>query len=224
MSFYYLTYYKIVKVAKLNMAMMDTRIDFERIANDLMQLVPDIIALAIVDKDKNIAYSTDNWDISAELSNISLGWSTLKLPSINISGVKYITLQIEVDTLVATSVQGEGHIVGFKDEEWKIITYIVPEGDRKAAIVELSRVVRSLSSSDPYLSENTKLEAKYSLEGPAAALIDPELEKEIKSYLEWAKDDNGLPGYLTYYISQNDEKILSELAKFYYEFREIFGA
>ncbi|MHA1148486.1 MAG: hypothetical protein ACTSR8_09595 [Promethearchaeota archaeon] len=205
------------------MALMDTPIKFDKIVKNLMTLVPDIIAVAIIEGSNDIVYSTDNWDISAEFPNISAGWDALKLPMVNISGVKYTTLQLEVDTLVATSVKGEGHIVGFKDEERIILTYIVPEGDRKAAIVELSRVIRSFSSSEPYLNEGTKLQPKYRVEGPVGATVNPELEKEIKAYLAWMKDENGLPGYLNYYISQNDEKILSELAKFYYEFREIFG-
>lgn len=203
---------------------MDTPIDFERIANELVQLVPDIIALAIIEGNSTIAYTTDNWDISAEILGISLAWNALKLPSVTISGVKYITLQLEVDTLVATSVQGEGHIVGFKDEDWKILTYVVPEGDRKVAIVELSRVVRSLSSPEPYLSEDVKLEAKFSLNQAATgANIDPELKKEIEVYLAWMNDENGLQGYLNYYLSKDDPKALSELAQIYYDFRQIFG-
>ena len=52
-----------------------------------------------------------------------------------VSGVKYTILECEIDSLVATSMKGEGHIVACKDEERKIITYLEPNGDRKAAII-----------------------------------------------------------------------------------------
>ena len=207
------------------MVMMDSPIDYENLVRQLIELVPDILAVAFVEGNNNIVYSTNNWDISSEISNISAGWSMLKLPSVNISGGKYITLQLEVDSLVATSVSGDGHIVGFKDDERKIITYVTPEGDRKAAIVELSRMLSSIGSQTPYISEDVKLTAKYNLDESAlkTSIVDPQLESDIKTFLAWLKDENGMQGYLNYYLQKNDEKVLTQLAKIYSEFREVFG-
>ncbi|MHA1783345.1 MAG: hypothetical protein ACTSUL_07955, partial [Promethearchaeota archaeon] len=60
--------------------------------------------------------------------------------------------------------------------------------------------------------------------GQAGTYIDPMLKGEIQSFLEWIKDQNGLAGYVNYYLQQNNSQIISELARIYYELREIFGA
>ncbi|MHA1294219.1 MAG: hypothetical protein ACTSQJ_16320 [Promethearchaeota archaeon] len=206
---------------------MTTPIDYANIVNNLMEYVPDIIAVAIVEVNNEIVYSTDNWDISPDINRISSSWASLKAPFFMVSGVKYTTLQLEIDTLVATSVKGEGHIVGFKDEERKIITYVIPDGDRKAAIVELSRLIRSISNKEPYMDENVSLKSKYQLSsenaGVSAIQVDPQLKSEIEAIIKWIKDPNGLPGYINYYLEEDNKKIIEELAKYYYEFRNIFG-
>jgi len=208
------------------MGMGDTLIDYEILVNNLIQLLPDIYAVAIVKGRNEIVYSTENWDISADVEKISSSWNSMKAPSIMVSGVKYIMLQCEIDCMVATSVKGEGHIVGGKNEEMKIITYIEPNGDIKAAIVEITRIIRTMSSKKSYVDENIKFGGKYQLDGTTetgAAHVDPQLKKEIEGFLKWIKDDSGLLGYIDYYLKQKNANMISELSKIYTEFRQIFG-
>ena len=41
--------------------------------------------------------------------------------------------------------------------------------------------------------------------------------------IDWIKDAEGLAGYISYYLQQNNAQIISELSKIYAELRQIFG-
>ena len=53
--------------------------------------------------------------------------------------------------------------------------------------------------------------------------VDPQLQGEIKAFLDWIKDGEGLAGYVNYYLQENNAQIISELSKIYNELRQIFG-
>ena len=197
-------------------------LDYEALINDLMHIAPFIYAVAIVEEENNIVYSTDNWDISADIAHICTSWNSLRAPFIMVSGVKYTILECEIDSMVATSIHGKGHIVGVKDEERKIISYVEPDGDRKAAIVELSKILRSMSSNKPYMDANAQFDTVYTVSGTNGAdYVDPQLKSEITQFLNWVKNQNGLQSYINYYLQQNNLQMISELAKIYAELIKI---
>ena len=96
-------------------------LDPETAIYNLMQSEPTIIAAAVI-SGTNIIYSTDNWDISADVGRVVSSWSSMNAQFIMISGVKYSLLQCTTERLVATSIRGEWHIVGAKDDEHKVIS------------------------------------------------------------------------------------------------------
>jgi len=177
-------------------------ISFEGLGNNLMETMPSIYAIAIIDKNNEIVYSTDNWDISTDIENICSSWDYMNALFIMVSGIKYTMLECEIDSIVATSIRGQGHIVGCKDEERRIITYVDPNGDRKAAIVEISRILTKMSSKKPYIEEPH---------------IVPELKRDIEDFLAWIKNPYGLPSYIKFYLEKNNRRVISELAKIYEE-------
>lgn len=200
-------------------------VDPETAIHNLMQSEPSIIA-AVVLRGRDIIYSTDNWDISTDIGRVLSNWASMNAQFIMISGVKYSLLQCTSERLVATSIRGEGHIVGAKDEEHKVIAYVEPDGPMNAAYMDTARALASISSQGPYINENTQLGAKGAAMGNAAKAsinIDPYLKGEIQSFLEWLKDNEGLSGYINYYLQQNNTQIISELSKIYNELRKIFG-
>ena len=174
--------------------------DYESLVSNLLEIMPSIYAVAIIEENNEIVYSTDNWDISTDIENVCLCWDYMNAPIINISSVKYTILECEIDSMVATSIQGQGHIVGSKDDERRIITYVEPNGDRKAAIVEISRILAKMSSKKPYVEE---------------PYINPELKRDIKNFLDWIKNPYGLSTHIKYYLQKNNTHIISELAKIY---------
>jgi len=186
----------------------------------LMQKDPSIIAAAVVQGNDNILFSTDNWDISPDVSRVISSWNSMNAQFIMISGVKYSILQCTSERLVATSIRGEGHIIGAKDEEHKLIVYLEPDGEPMGATMDTARALSELSSKSTYVDPNAQFGSDMGIKTPS---IDPQLKGEIQSFLDWIKDSEGLSGYINYYLQQNNAQIISELSKIYTELRQIFG-
>ncbi|MHA2392953.1 MAG: hypothetical protein ACXAEX_13490 [Promethearchaeota archaeon] len=200
---------------------------------NLMQADPHIIAAAVI-KGKEIVYTTDNWDISADVDRVVSSWMGQNAQFIMLSGVKYSVLQIEAERLVAMSYKGEGSIVAAKDDEHKLIAYLDPDGYALGAAMDVQRALSSMSSKTAYLDSNAQLGQSASQMGGASTTggsastggapgIDAQLQGEIKSFLDWINDSEGLAGYINYYLQQNNAQIISELSKIYNELRQIFG-
>ena len=190
---------------------------------NLMQADPHIIAAAVISGSNEIVYSTDNWDISADISRVISSWVGQNAQFIMVSGVKYSMLQCEPERLVATSIRGEGSIVAAKDDEHKLIAYLEPDGYAPGAAMDVQRTITTMSSKTPYMGENAQLGKDIPAAASATPNIDPQLKGEIEAFLEWIKDADGLSGYINYYLQQNNAQIISELSKIYSELRQIFG-
>ncbi len=204
--------------------------NYESAVSYLMESEPSIIAVAIIEG-RNIVYSTDNWDITPDASKVTSAWTSMNAQFVMISGVKYSLLQCTAERLIATSIRGEGHIVGAKDENRKMIVYVEPDGPMNAAYMETARAIQKLSSAGAYISANTQLGQKSQSMGESSSAgggtgggnVDPQLKSEIQSFLDWIKDSEGLSGYINYYIQQNNAQIVSEISKIYKELRQILG-
>ena len=191
---------------------------------NLIQKDPSIIAAAVVQGRDNILYSTDNWDISSDVGKVISSWNSMNAQFVMLSGVKYSVLQCTSERLVATSIRGEGHIIGSKDEEHKILIYLEPDGEPMGATMDTARAVSELSSQQSYIEPNSQLgTTSGNIQPSVGANIDPQLKGEVQSFLEWIKDSEGLSGYINYYLQQNNTSIISELSKIYSELRQIFG-
>ena len=86
-----------------------------------------IIAVALVQGKDTILYSTDNWDISADVGRVISSWSSLNALFIVISGIKYIVILCTSDILVAYSLKGNNHIFIAKEEDYTIILHVEPD-------------------------------------------------------------------------------------------------
>ena len=204
---------------------------------NLMQDDPNIIAAAVL-KGKEIIYTTDNWDISADVGKVVSSWIGQNARFIMVAGVKYSILQMEAERFVAMSYKGEGSIVAAKDDEYKLIAYVGPDGDGRGAAMEVQKALSTLSSVASYMDPTSQLgQAASQMGGEASAggatveatpsvggtSVNSQLQGEIKAFLDWIKDAEGLAGYVSYYLQQNNSQIISELSKIYDELRQIFG-
>ncbi len=204
---------------------------------NLMQDDPNIIAAAVL-KGKEIIYTTDNWDISADVGKVVSSWIGQNARFIMVTGVKYSILQMEAERFVAMSYKGEGSIVAAKDDEHKLIAYVGPDGDGRGAAMEVQKSLSTMSSGGSYMDQNAQMGKTASQMGGAASAggatveatpsvegtsVNPKLQDEIKAFLDWIKDAEGLAGYVSYYLQQNNSQIISELSKIYDELRQIFG-
>ena len=119
----------------------------ENVVHNLMQTNPHIIAAAVL-RGKEIIYTTDNWNISADVSKVVSSWVGQSARFIMVTGVKYSILRMEAELLVAMSYKGEGSIVAAKDDEHTLIVYLVPDGQALGAAMEVQRGITSLSTKD----------------------------------------------------------------------------
>lgn len=198
---------------------------------NLMYRDPSIIAAAVVEGSSNIVYSTKNWDISADLERVVSSWTGQNAQSVMICGVKYSILQCTNERLFATSIRGEGHIIGAKDEERKLIVYLEPNGEPLGATMDVQRTLGEMNSRAKYMEKNIQSENNITQMGKIAleakeiggARVDPQLKSEVQAFLDWIKDADGLAGYMKYYFQQNNAQIISALSKIYIELRQIFG-
>jgi hypothetical protein len=155
-----------------------------------------------------------------------------------VTGVKYSILQMEAERFVAMSYKGEGSIVAAKDDEYKLIDYVGPDGDGRGAAMEVQKALSTLSSGASYMDPNAQLGQEASQMGGGASAggatveatpsvgdtsVNSQLQDEIKAFLDWIKDAEGLAGYVSYYLQQNNSQIISELSKIYDKLRQIFG-
>ena len=192
----------------------------------LMQKDPSIIAAVLVEGKGNILFQTDNWDVTPDLNRVLSSWRGQNAQFIKISGVKYSMLQCTSERMAATSIKGEGSIVAAKDEEHALIAYVSPDGDMRGAMMDTARAVGDMSSSKPYMKDGAQLgkDMGDAAQAQSATInIDPELKAEIESFLQWVKDDEGLAGYIRYYLQQNNMQIISQLSQVYSELRQLFG-
>ena len=131
-------------------------IDYNKAVNGLKQSEPNIDSVAVIEGKDDLAFSTANWDINEELDKILSIWDSMSGVAITISDKKYSILQSTPERLVATSIQGEGHIVGAKDEERKVLCHVRKQGKMLAAYVATARALKLMSSKEPYLAEEAK--------------------------------------------------------------------
>jgi len=85
------------------------------------------IAVTLVQGRDTILYSTDNWDISADVGRVISSWSRLNSPFIVISGVKYYELICTPEILIANSLRGEDQILLAKEDDYTLILHVGPE-------------------------------------------------------------------------------------------------
>jgi hypothetical protein len=152
-------------------------IDYENAVKNLKQSDPDIVSVAIIEGKDALAYSTENWNISADVQKLVSTWETTYGQSITISGKKYAILQSTPERLIATSIN-EGHIVGAKDDERKIIVSVKPNGNMLTVYILTARTLKSLSTKEPYMTVDTEL-GKEASNSILKELDTPKLREEL---------------------------------------------
>ena len=96
-------------------------VDYKAVVKKLKESEPDIKSVSIIEDEEEVVFSTSDWDISEEVKKINGIWDSLHGKSISISEKKFSILQSTPERLVATSIKGDGHILGAKDDERRIL-------------------------------------------------------------------------------------------------------
>jgi len=125
--------------------------------NELIKSESKTISVAIIKGEKDIEYSTENWDISGDIDEINSVWKSKKHATLMISDIKYVIIQCTPERLVGIDPYKKGGFLGFKDEERKIICKIAPDGLKRLGMMEASRTLSKLSLKKPYMDLETQL-------------------------------------------------------------------
>jgi predicted transcriptional regulator len=124
----------------------------------------DIIASVIIEGEKNIVYSTKNWDISEDLEHIISVWGDSERRHLYLDGNKYVILQNSIDRIIAVSflkIKGKlvSHesIIGFRDSDRIVLSKIPKDNQLLLAVPETVNILRELSSKEPYMGQEATL-------------------------------------------------------------------
>ncbi len=159
------------------------------------------ISIAIIVGEREIVYSTENWDISNDITVINSIWASKKSGNITISGETYVILQITDEKLIAASPIKEGGIIGFKDDERTIICKITSSDSMKSGLIAASKVLRNLSTKKPYLDSDIPIEKKEEITD-----LTPKIISETSRVLEKL-------GFYRVGLSEDDAKVYLTLLR-----------
>lgn len=96
---------------------------------------PSITAVVVLSGNQ-IVYQTPNWDCTADASAMARAFqSSGGGGAINVQEVKYMLLDVSQDRMVATNIQGQGHLVGCPCASGHVVAYVDPQGDNRGALI-----------------------------------------------------------------------------------------
>jgi predicted transcriptional regulator len=132
--------------------------------NDFLKKDLEIIASVIIEHEKNIVYSTDNWDIREDLDHIKSIWGKKESRYLYLQGNKYVIIQNTIDRLIAVSfdkvkdkVVSRESIVGFRDSDRIVLSKIPQDNQILLAVPKTINILRELSSKEPYMGQDATL-------------------------------------------------------------------
>jgi len=144
-------------------------IDYKEFIKDLKMTEPDITSVAIIGKEDNLVYSTEDWDISTEVNNLVSLWKQMEnhfpfsrrpRQFIFFLKNKYSILQCTPERLVATRRNHKDYLIGAKDDERIIISHVKENSWFMTVYSETVRILRQMSNKEPYMSVDSIL-GKY---------------------------------------------------------------
>lgn len=211
-------------------------VNYKSIVKDLQKHYSDASEVVIVNRSGKILYSTDNWNIKSDIKDLLSSWGSGNAQFVNLNKIRYSILQMEPERFIGTNRHKKGHLVGastpdgnnymiahikHKAKGWYHMAY--PAIARAAAMIVKGSKSKFIESKVDTLieSESNTIHNRTPLLTPRHITVDPVLKAEIEGFLEWIKNPQGLSGYISYYLQQNDYNVISRLSKIYEELYRI---
>ncbi len=201
-------------------------IDYAGIIYGLMQSEPNITAAVVVGTGKQVAYQTDNWDVSGEVGTLINAWSGGNAQSITLQGVRYSVFQMTPERFVAKNIKDGYTLLGSKTPDGEyLVTFMGPDGSMMSAPHDVARAADQMKTGGSYMDPNAQLGTYDTQPAGVGATggVDPNLKADIEGFVAWIKQADGLATYIDYYLNQNNTDIINRLAKVYNDFRQIFN-
>ena len=215
--------------------------NIKSIVDKLQKHYPDASQVAVVERSGKVIHSRGKWNVKRDIKTVLTNWTGGNAKFVTLDGIRYSILQMEPERFIATNRKNKGHLIGASTPEGDtiFIVHIKPKAKgwfhmaypavaRAAAMmtkksesqfietsVDLSNVSETIVVESP-TGYNT---SSVLVQQPS---IDPSLKAEIEGFLQWVNNPQGLAGYISYVLQQNDTYKISQLAGLYNEFYSIF--
>jgi hypothetical protein len=177
--------------------------DYAAVAELLKGTVPEVHSILLVDlKAGDTLYSEGEWEGFSSASEVAERWNADGGSPIVVSGVRHSVLQRTEERLVATSVRGQGHLVGARGRQMVLLARLYPRGSMDAGYMQAARALASV---------------------PRPDALDPELERRVLGILDLLAPPSPLIPVIRASIESRDADALAEIAGVYDRLREIFG-
>ncbi|MFW9876867.1 MAG: hypothetical protein ACFFG0_27550 [Candidatus Thorarchaeota archaeon] len=216
-------------------------VNIKSVVDKLQKHYPDASQVAVVDKSGKLLYSSGKWDVKGDIKGVLANWNSGNAQFVTLDGIRYSILQMEPERFIATNRKNKGHLIGAStpDGTTHFIAHIKPKakGWFHMAYPAVARAAAMMKKKSDSQFMETKVDLSDVSEtnvvgAPMAAAssnvliqqpsIDPSLKAEIEGFLQWINNPQGLGGYISYALQQNNLQQISKLAQLYNEFYQIF--
>jgi hypothetical protein len=216
-------------------------VNIKSVVDKLQKHYPDASQVAVVERSGKLLHSRGKWDVKRDIKEVLTNWTGGNAQFVTLDGVRYSILQMEPERFIATNRKNKGHLIGAStpDGNTLFIAHIKPKAKgwfhmaypaiaRAAAMMtkksESQFIEADVDLSD--VSETNVVEPSTGYNSSSVLVqqpsIDSSLKAEIDGFLQWINNPQGLAGYISYVLHQNDTIKISQLAQLYNEFYDIF--
>ena len=215
--------------------------NIKSIVDKLQKHYPDASQVAVIEKSGKILHSRGKWDVKRDIKDVLANWTGGNAQFVTLDGVRYSVLQMEPERFIATNRKNKGHLIGAAtlDGNTLFIAHIKPKAKgwfhmaypalARAAGMMMKKSESQFIETDVDLSNVSETNVVESSTGYNSSSIlvqqpslDSSLKAEIDGFLQWINNPQGLAGYISYVLQQNDTSKISQLAQLYNEFYNIF--
>jgi len=215
---------------------------FKSVVSKLQKHYPDAQDVVIISNKGKVLYSTSKWDVKNDINGVLNSWINGNAQFVTLCGIKYSILQMEPERFIGTNRQKKGHLIGAStpDGNSYMLAHIKPKAKgwfhmaypavaRAAAMLKKGSESKFIETEPEVSSE--KIEGVYdNSTGQTGAYqvaqtqptIDPYIKAEVEGFLQWINNPQGLAGYITNTLQQNDHNRISRLAELYNELYHLF--
>ena len=215
--------------------------NIKSIVDKLQKHYPDASQVAVIDRSGKVLHSRGKWDVKRDIKGVITNWVGGNAQFVTLDGIRYSILQMEPERFIATNRKNKGHLIGTSTQDGNtvLIAHIKPKAKgwfhmaypalaRAAAMIDKKSESQFIETSVDLsnVSETNVVESPtgYNTSGVLIQQpsINPSLKAEIEGFLQWVNNPQGLAGYISYVLQQNDTYKISQLANLYNEFYSIF--
>ncbi|MFX0039830.1 MAG: hypothetical protein ACFFCY_11990 [Promethearchaeota archaeon] len=213
-------------------------VNIKSVVSKLQKHYPDATHVALVDKQGKILFTTSKWDVKSDIREVIAKWASGNAQFVTLAGIRYSILQMEPERFIGTNRKNKGHLIGAATPDGKnyMLAHIRPKakGWFHMAYPAVARAAAMLKKGSQSEFIKTKVEMKEeetfestagelaTYQAPPSPTVDPYLKTEIEGFIQWINNPQGLGGYISNVLHQNDQHRISKLAELYNELYHLF--